>query len=157
MASRLFAQQFVEHRSMKTLKFRDTGLCEGIPPVTGGFPSQGPGSCITTATWRCRNNFSQWERSFLGKLRCHWLKELWQRQIAVVRKSPVTRKMFPFDDIIMPSIKKNSVNIIKLLLKFHALQIKFSFNIYLNQILCKALLDYKAMKPPWTPPSNIIH
>ena len=42
-----------------------------------------PGLCITTVTWRCHNNFSQWERSFHWKLRCHWLKGLRQRQIAV--------------------------------------------------------------------------
>ena len=28
------------HRSMKTARFRATGLCEGKPPVTDGFPSQ---------------------------------------------------------------------------------------------------------------------
>ena len=33
-----------------------------------------PGSCLTTATCCCRNNFSQRECSFLWKLRCHWLK-----------------------------------------------------------------------------------
>ena len=27
-------------RSKKTSKLRVTGLCEGNPPVTGGFPSQ---------------------------------------------------------------------------------------------------------------------
>ena len=43
------------------------------------------GPCLTTATWRCRKNFSQWERSFLWKLRSHWLKGLRQRQIAVAR------------------------------------------------------------------------
>ena len=48
----------------------------------------GPGPCLTTATWRCRKYFSQWERSFLWKLRCHWLKGLRQRQIAVVKQGP---------------------------------------------------------------------
>ena len=43
--------------SKKASKLCVTGLCEGNPPVTGGFPSQ----------------------------------------------RPVTRKMFPFDDVIMPS------------------------------------------------------
>ena len=41
-------------KSKKTSKFRVTGLCEGNPPVTGGFPN-----------------------------------------------GPVTRKMFPFDDVII--------------------------------------------------------
>ena len=49
------------------------------------------GPCLTTATWRCRKNFSQWERSFLWKLRCHWLKGLRQRQIAVVRQGPAVQ------------------------------------------------------------------
>ena len=47
------------------------------------------GPCLTTATWRCRKNFSQWERSFLWKLCCHWLEGLRQRQITVVRQGPV--------------------------------------------------------------------
>ena len=38
---------------------------------------------ITTATWRCRKMFSQWERSFHWKLCYHWLKGLQQRQIAI--------------------------------------------------------------------------
>ena len=36
------------------------------------------GPCFTTATWRCRKNFSQWECSFHWKLCCHWL-EFWRR------------------------------------------------------------------------------
>ena len=34
------------------------------------------GSCITNIIATCRKTFSQWERSFLWKLRCHWLKFL---------------------------------------------------------------------------------
>ena len=34
------------------------------------------GPCITNVFATCRKNFSQWERSFLWKLRCHWLKFL---------------------------------------------------------------------------------
>ena len=34
------------------------------------------GPCITNVTATCRKNFSQWESSFLWKLRCHWLKFL---------------------------------------------------------------------------------
>ena len=40
--------------------------------------------CVMTR----RKNFSQWERSFHWKLRCHWLEFLQQRQIAVVRQDP---------------------------------------------------------------------
>ena len=47
-----------------------------------------PGPCLTTVTWRWRKNCIQWKRSFLWKLRCHWLKILRQRQIAVVRQGP---------------------------------------------------------------------
>ena len=53
-----------------------------------GPPFRGTGPCLTTATWRCRKNFSQWECSFHWKLRCHWLEFLRQRQIAVVRQGP---------------------------------------------------------------------
>ena len=35
-----------------------------------------PGPCITNVIATCRKNFSQWESSFLWKLRCHWLKFL---------------------------------------------------------------------------------
>ena len=34
------------------------------------------GPCITNVIATCRKNFSQWESSFLWKLRCHWLKFL---------------------------------------------------------------------------------
>ena len=37
--SRLYNRLF-RHRSKKTSKLRVTGLCEGNPPETGGFPSQ---------------------------------------------------------------------------------------------------------------------
>ena len=47
-----------------------------------------PGPSLTTATWRCRKNFSQWECSFHWKLCCHWLEFLRQRQIAVVGQGP---------------------------------------------------------------------
>ena len=47
--------------------------------ITGYCRCPGPGPCITTATWRCRNNFSQWGCSFHWKLRCHWLEFLRQR------------------------------------------------------------------------------
>ena len=46
------------------------------------------GLCLTTATWRCRKNFSQWECSFHWKLRWNWLEFLRQHQIAVVRQGP---------------------------------------------------------------------
>ena len=39
-ASRLFAQPFVQAQIKERSKLRVTGLCEGNPPVTGGFPSQ---------------------------------------------------------------------------------------------------------------------
>ena len=38
--------------------------------------SPGPGPCITNVIATSRKNFSQWESSFLWKLRCHWLKFL---------------------------------------------------------------------------------
>ena len=56
--------------------------------------SSGPGPCLTTATWRCCNNLSQGEPSFLSKLRCHWLKGLWQHQIAVVRQGPALARNY---------------------------------------------------------------
>ena len=40
MASRLFLNHLFRRRSKKTSKLSVTGLREGKPPVTGGFPSQ---------------------------------------------------------------------------------------------------------------------
>ena len=39
-------------------------------------PYSDAGPCITNVIATCRKNFSQWESSFLWKLRCHWLKFL---------------------------------------------------------------------------------
>ena len=47
------------------------------------------GPCLTAAAWRCPEIFSQWGRGFLLNLRCHWVKELQQRQVVVVRQGPV--------------------------------------------------------------------
>ena len=53
-------------------------------------PIGSTGPCITNVIATRRKNFSQWESSFLWKLRCHWLKflrrvaktfVLWKRQI----------------------------------------------------------------------------
>ena len=38
-------------RSMKTPKLRVTGLCEGNPPVTVGFPSQRAGNAENASIW----------------------------------------------------------------------------------------------------------
>ena len=53
-----------------------------------GASNDRAGRCLTTATWRWRKNFSQWECSFHWKLRSHRLEFLRQRQIAVVRQGP---------------------------------------------------------------------
>ena len=85
-----------KHQSSASLVF-----VWGIHRWPVNSPNKGLGPVLLTATWRCRKNFSQWECSFHWKLRCHWLEFLRQRQIAVVRHGPVTRKMFPSDDVIM--------------------------------------------------------
>ena len=83
--------------------------CEGNSSVTSGFPSQrasdadlcsldnsqtmfwtnNPGPCITNVIATCRKNFSQWESSFLWKLRYHWLKFLRRVAKTVVIQGPV--------------------------------------------------------------------
>ena len=47
------------------------------------------GPCITNVFATCRKNFSQWERSFLWKLRCHWLKFLRRVAKTLVIQGPV--------------------------------------------------------------------
>ena len=71
----------------KTSKLYVTGLCEGNPPVTGGFPSQ----------------------------------------------RPVTRKMFPFDDVILHLYKsmRNYTKLVKR--KSHYVQIKFLILYFFTQ------------------------
>ena len=39
-------------RPKKTSKLRVLGLCEGNPPVTGGFPSQGASNAENVSIWR---------------------------------------------------------------------------------------------------------
>ena len=46
LLNRLFSR-----RSKKTSKLRVTGLCEGNPPVTGGFPSQGASNVEDVSIW----------------------------------------------------------------------------------------------------------
>ena len=49
----------------------------------------GPGPCITNVIATCRKNFSQWESSFLWKLRYHWLKFLRRVAKTLVIQGPV--------------------------------------------------------------------
>ena len=39
------------HKSKKTSKLRVTGLCEGNPPVTGGFPSERVSNAENVSMW----------------------------------------------------------------------------------------------------------
>ena len=54
-ASRLFTQSF-RRRSKKTSKLRVTCLCEGNPPVTGGFPSQRTIDAENVSIWWHRHD-----------------------------------------------------------------------------------------------------
>ena len=47
-----------------------------------------PGPCLSTATWHCRKNSSQRQRSFQWKLRSNWRQCLRQRLATVVRQGP---------------------------------------------------------------------
>ena len=38
----VYSTDHLRHRSKKTSKLRDTGLCAGNSPVTGEFPHKGP-------------------------------------------------------------------------------------------------------------------
>ena len=49
-----------------------------------------PGPCITNVIATCRKNFSQWESSFLWKLRYHWLKFLRRVAKTLVIQGPGT-------------------------------------------------------------------
>ena len=60
--------------------------CASVNEYKAGWEHCVPTPCLTTAIWRCRKNSSQWQRSFQWKLHSHWLKFLWQRHVAVVRR-----------------------------------------------------------------------
>ena len=55
------------------------------------FHHKRPGPCITNIIATCRKNFSQWERSFLWKLRCHWLELLRRVAKTLVIQGPVVK------------------------------------------------------------------
>ena len=85
-----------KHQSSASLAF-----VRGIHRWPVNSLHKGPGPCITNVIATCRKNFSQWESSFLWKLRYHWLKFLRRVAKTLVIQGPVTRKMFPFDNVIM--------------------------------------------------------
>ena len=47
--------RFFGRRSKKTSKLRVTGLCEGNPPVIGGFSSQRASNAETASIWWCHH------------------------------------------------------------------------------------------------------
>ena len=55
-----------------------------------------PGPCITNVIATCRKKFSQWERSFLWKLRCHWLKFLRHVAKTLVIQGPGAGILFSY-------------------------------------------------------------
>ena len=54
----LFNRLF-RHRSKKTSKLCVTGLCEGNPPVTGGFPSQRASNAENVSIWWCHRDLNR--------------------------------------------------------------------------------------------------
>ena len=63
-----------------------------------------PGPCITNVIATCRKNFSQWESSFLWKLRCHWLKFLRRVAKTLVIQGPATAHLAWYQQTIRSSI-----------------------------------------------------
>ena len=58
-----------------------------IPSLLMSWP------CITTANWRCRKFFSQWQHSFEWKLCSHWLKSCVMLQWWYRAKTPWVASM----------------------------------------------------------------
>ena len=50
------------------------------------------GPCITNVFATCRKHYGQWERSFLWKLRCHWLKFLRHVAKTLVIQGPASQR-----------------------------------------------------------------
>ena len=104
------------HRSKKTSKLRVTGLCEGNPPVTGGFPSQRASNAenffhLMTLSWYTNNLVCLHQTIFTsshetakigiyGVCCCSELVKLieaeWQIYVSV------TQAIIGFDDLLSP-------------------------------------------------------
>ena len=67
--SRLFAQLFVQAQIEETSKLRVTGLCEGNPPVTGGFPSQSASKAENASILLCHHGRPQPGQPWIGQIR----------------------------------------------------------------------------------------
>ena len=52
-------------RSKKTLKLCVTGLCEGNPPVTGGFPHKGASNAENVSIWWLHHS-TRWRKDIRG-------------------------------------------------------------------------------------------
>ena len=59
-------------RSKKTSKLRVTGLCEGNPPVTGGFPSQRASNAENVSIWW--RHHVQTGREVANQPACWWVR-----------------------------------------------------------------------------------
>ena len=46
----------------KTSKVHITGLCDGNPPVAGGFPSQRASNAENVSIWWCHHVFNKWQQ-----------------------------------------------------------------------------------------------
>ena len=107
-------------RTKKTSNLRVTGLCAGNSPVTGEFPAQKAlkRKCchfdeilITDCTESCHfDNF-----------RCSQWWKFHQNDDISVSVKPVTRKMFPFDDVIMLDF---DFEVLRYLTRFHRPQFR---------------------------------
>ena len=107
-------------RSKKTSKLRVTGLCAGNSPGTGEFPAQMTSNAeIVSIWWRhhghhARNN--NYSKNYLMVNRFNWVRirrsfeknYLTFYTVNSPHKWPVTRKNFPFDDVIMMSSQHKS-------------------------------------------------
>ena len=65
---------YFRHHDAHVIHLNDSSNIKGSHGPDMNICMSGP--CITNVIATCRKNFSQWERSFLWKLRCHWLKFL---------------------------------------------------------------------------------
>ena len=54
------------HKSKETSKLRVTGLCEGKPPLTGGFPSQRASDAENVSIWWCHHGKEDRMLDYIG-------------------------------------------------------------------------------------------
>ena len=95
-----FLSRLFRRTSKKTSKFRATGLREGNPPVTIGFPSQRPSNAENVSTWWHHHAMSDVYCAFIIYISCHLL--YYMSYIVSCESFSVSKSPLVLDDALRP-------------------------------------------------------